>query len=236
MRARVTRFLVAAGVIALCSTALTAGSAVGFHLERTQPFTRFDAGQIALLERLNRADAVHLRRLRMVVVPDRWDLDLLAYSPMPQEVPGFAGNPKAIVVDLTSQVFGAYEHGHLVRWGPVSSGDEEHATPAGSYHLNWKDRLHTSSFNPDWVMPYTYNFDTVLGLAFHQFAMVGRPASHGCVRMLGPDAQWIYEWGQQGTPVLLVGDYDFSASQPWLDPQWWAQGVQLLDIETASVR
>jgi hypothetical protein len=43
-----------------------------------------------------------------------------------------ASRSKLLVVDQRGQAFAAYEHGSLVRWGPVSSGRAPMATPADS--------------------------------------------------------------------------------------------------------
>src|SRR5437773_2769046 len=140
---------------------------------------------------------------------------------MPHVVPQLSRERKAIVVDLAAQVFGAYEWGRLVRWGPVSSGDRRHQTPAGTYHLNWHARVHVSTENPTWVLPWYFNFASRQGLALHEYALPGRPASHGCARMLAIDAKWLFDWGdgwtlaastrelvQPGTLVLVFGKYD----------------------------
>ena len=235
-------------VCGLCCAAQAGQSDVTYHLGPAKPLSRFDRAKIALLEKLNRADAVHLARLKRVIVPNRWDLDPLAYSPMPLMVPELSGQSKALVVDLFGQVFGAYEFGNLVRWGPVSSGDSRHQTPAGLYHLNWNARIRISSENDSWVMPWYFNFSSKLGLGLHQYTLPGRPASHGCVRMLSTDAKWLFRWGegwimtsgrqilQHGTPVLIVGSYDFGGSRPWLRPGWWARGVTLPASEMAGLR
>jgi hypothetical protein len=68
----------------------------------------------------------------------------------------------------------------------------------------------------------------------------GTPASHGCVRVLRRDAQWLFEWGESwtldttgtrivrpGTPVFVVGQYDFDAPPPWRSPAWLAQAVEM---------
>lgn len=80
----------------------------------------YTEAQLALLEKLNRADVEHLSRLNILVVPDRWDAGDLDYSPLPLQVPELIPHPKALVVHQPIQVFGAYEKGQLVRWGPVS--------------------------------------------------------------------------------------------------------------------
>jgi len=216
------------------------------HLETTNPLSRFSSDQLTLLMKLNHADSVHLARFKRIVVPDRWDPDELPYSPMPYLVHQLSQEKKAILVDLATQLFGAYEGGRLVRWGPVSSGDRRHQTPAGVYHLNWRARVHVSSENPTWVMPWYFNFANGQGLALHEYALPGRPASHGCVRMLEVDAKWLFAWGdgwtlaagtrelvQPGTLVHVLGKYDFGAPQPWLRPEWWTQGVTLSPQQVA---
>jgi lipoprotein-anchoring transpeptidase ErfK/SrfK len=222
---------------------------VGYHLEATKPLSRFTSNQLALLAKLNHADRAHLTGLKHVIVPDRWDPDELVFSPMPQIVPELSDEKKTIVVDLASQVFGAFESGKLVRWGPVSSGDRQHQTPSGTYHLNWHARVRISSENPDWIMPWYFNFSSSGGMGLHQYALPGRPASHGCIRMLAVDARWLFDWGegwtlgddggevlQEGTLVLVLGSYDFGAVQPWLQPDWWAVGVTLPLQQTATAK
>lgn len=213
---------------------------INYQLVSPRPLSRFRADQIKLLAKLNHADPLHLAGLSRIVVPDRWDSDELLYSPMPKTIEQLHVEYKAIVVDLTAQVFGAYEWGNLVHWGPVCSGDRRHPTPSGTYHLNWRARVHTSTEDRTWVMPWYFNFDNDQGLALHEYSMPGRPASHGCVRMLAADARWLFDWGEEwtigedtrevtrpGTLVLLVGDYDFTSAQPWLQPEWWDEGVAL---------
>jgi hypothetical protein len=137
-------------------------------------------------------------------------------------------------------MFGAYESGRLMRWGPVSSGAGTGPTPEGLFHLNWRAVGHTSTINPDWFMRWYFNFDNRRGLALHQFLLPGHPASHGCVRLLERDASWLFEWGEAwtldagevhvlraGTPVLIIGPYDFDAPPPWRSPEWLARGVTL---------
>jgi hypothetical protein len=189
---------------------------------------RFTATQLVILQKLNRADLEHLARVPVLIVPDIWVVDELAYSPMPRRYPAAASYPRIVVVHQPAQVFGAYEYGTLVRWGPVSSGRRSDPTPPGSYHLNWRKQRHTSSINPNWIMNWAFNFENRAGFAFHQQELPGGPASHGCVRLLEPDARWLFDWAdtwtvnpgatrvvKPGTPVLIVGRYDFDAPPPW---------------------
>jgi hypothetical protein len=208
-------------------------SSISYRMEVTPAdlHRHYTQEQLALLEKLNRADVRYLVRLEMLVVPDRWDAGELDYSPLPREIPEPFPYPKALVVHQPVQIFGAYEKGRLVRWGPVSSGRREHPTPRGGFHLNWKSRGRHSTVNPSWYMEWYFNFHNRRGLALHKYALPGRPASHACVRLLERDARWIFEWGegweldesrqqvvQPGTPLWILGKYDFDSPPPWSAP------------------
>jgi hypothetical protein len=203
---------------------------------------RFDASQRDLLQKLNRVDGDSLARLDQMVVPDRWLDDDLAYSPLPRFY-GWGDRPsKLLVVFQPAQVFGAYEYGRLVRWGPVSSGRQTAQTPTGLFHLNWRSKGRHSTIDPDWFMAWYFNFHNAEGLSLHEYALPGRPASHACVRLRRADAIWLYDWGEQwqldaarrrvladGTPVLIIGTYDFGAPAPWRSTAFPARRVKLPD-------
>src|SRR5687767_13942316 len=109
-------------------------SPVTYHLEMAgagglDVRGRFTPAQLILLQKLNRADLQHLDRLHALVVPDVWLDDELAYSPMPRHFPQGRQHRRLVIVSQPAQVFGAYEYGELVRWGPVSSGRRTDPTP-----------------------------------------------------------------------------------------------------------
>lgn len=199
---------------------------------------QFTAAQLAVLEKLNRADIAHLRRLPQLVIPDLW-FDELQYSPFPLLYPGAVCVSKLLLVDLPAQAFAAYEEGRLGRWGPVSSGREAYPTPTGMSHLNWRTLGRHSTVNPQWYMDWYFNFHNARGLALHHYALPGYPASHACVRLLERDAIWIYDWGngwtldargeiiQQGTPLIINGRYAFGAPPPWRSLEHLAEGIKL---------
>ncbi|MGR8935214.1 MAG: L,D-transpeptidase [Gammaproteobacteria bacterium] len=202
-------------------------AATAKQLRSLQPY------QLTLVEKLNRADRKHLPKLFAVVFPERWTRDELAYSPLSQNDLWAAQYSKAIVIDQPLQAFGAYENGHLVRWGPVSTGRRSNRTPSGLFHLNWRSRGRHSTVNPRWYMPWYFNLDNAHGLSMHAYDLPGYPASHACVRLLESDAQWLFYWGEpgelsadrrfmlkQGTPVLIIGRYDFTAPAPWRSPAY----------------
>ena len=199
---------------------------------------RFTPGELELLEKLNRADVKHLSRLTRLVVPSEWRPEI-EHSPYPSTYVAAAAAPKLLVVDQPSQTFAAYEHGALVRWGPTSTGRQAKPTPSGLYHLNWKARTRTSTLSGEWRLNWYFNFHNRRGLAFHEFDLPGLPASHACVRLLARDAMWIYKWGQSwtldangqlvdaGTPVFILGEYDFAAPAPWLSAEFWTRPIAL---------
>ena len=193
---------------------------------------RFTPEQIDVLEKLNRRDREHLLRpdppTPGIVVPLVWESGELAYAPFPLEWAAAAEFPKYLVVHQPMQVFAAYEFGKLVRWGPVSTGRKETATPPGSYNLTWRSRSRRSTDNDAWLLEWYFNFINERGISFHQFELPGYAASHACVRLLKRDAQWVYGWGEQwklsadkrqvevpGTPVLIMGDFGHGKPGPW---------------------
>jgi len=204
---------------------------------------RFSPEQLSLLEKLNRRDLVHLARLTEIIVPETWSADELSYSPLPAEWAWAALLPKALIVHQPAQVFGAYEFGKLVRWGPVSTGRKETPTPAGSYNLTWRSKSRRSTDNDAWVLKWYFNFINARGVSFHEFDLPGAAASHACVRLLARDAMWIYEWGDQwvlsadrtavetpGTPVVIQGVVDFKNPTPWTAAAFWSAPLTLTPL------
>jgi hypothetical protein len=223
-----------------------------YHLEPTEPATlarRYTEPQRGVIEKLNRRDFDHLLRLPTIVVPDVFPDDELSLSPLPRVWSWAASLPKAIVVHQPSQVFGAYESGRLVRWGPVSSGRKDRPTPPGVYHLTWKARSRRSTDNADWLLNWYFNFINERGVSFHEFELPGYPASHACVRLLARDAQWLYDWGDQwqlapnqrdvvatGSTVVILGDYAFGQPAPWRALDWWRTAIVLPDNPQSPFR
>jgi hypothetical protein len=208
----------------------------------------FNESQLALLEKLNRADLGHLEQLREIVVPVSWGEDELSYSMLPTRYTSSDGWSTFLVVYLPGQLFGAYEFGSLVRWGPVSSGSRDNPTSPGRFALNWRSTGRASTVDPDWFMRWYVNFGNREGLAFHAYALPGYPASHGCIRLLERDARWLFDWGQTwmldpsntrvltpGTPVFIVGRYDFDAPPSWRSLTWLSIAVELPSVTMTDI-
>lgn len=199
---------------------------------------RFQSNELGVLEKINRADVKHLSRLEKLVMPSEWR-DEFEYSPFPLQYAAATAEPKLLIVDQPAQAFAAYEYGRLVHWGPTSTGRQARPTPQGRYHLNWRARSRTSTLSGEWRLNWYFNFHNLRGLAFHEFDLPGVPASHACVRLLTRDAMWIYNWGRSwtlddkgrlvapGTPVLILGQYDFTSPGPWTKLESLAKPIAL---------
>lgn len=113
-------------------------------------------------------------------------------------------------VDLTNQRLDVVVNGEKLHTWKISSGRAGYATPTGSYtpyriHKMWHSRKYNNA-----PMPYSVFYDG--GFAIHGTSAVsrlGRPASHGCVRLRTSNAKKFYElvtkYGRNRTAVKLTG-------------------------------
>lgn len=173
-----------------------------------------------------------------LVVPTRFDLDFRAYSPFPLYYSGASEFGKLIILDKSFQAFAAYEHGELMRWGIINTGDPEGVpTPNGRFNVTWKEPYRVSDHDSTWVMHWVVNFYLERGMHLHQYEMpTGGPMSNGCVRLVDADAQWVYDWVDNwqtttgttdkssakgllirpGTPVLILGTEPADKPDPFV--------------------
>ena len=178
---------------------------------------------------LNRIDYGRLRVGSKLVIPDTLVIDLMKYSPFPENLEILDSIPKTILIAQRIQGFALYEKGKLIKWGPVSSGKRSTPTPNGLHYTNYKAKLKISTVDGAWKMPYYFNFMNFYGVGIHEYSLPGYPASHACVRIYQEDARFIYDWAQQwkldksgqkiiknGTPFMVYGEYDYDAPAPWL--------------------
>jgi hypothetical protein len=165
-----------------------------------------------------------------VALPRSFDPDPLAYAPFPREK--VWRGPRHVVVDLYNLAWGAYEpipgqefRSRLVWWGPANGGSKicretgrlACKTHTGLHPILRLDGPHKRSdlYPVDCAnkrlcghpMPYYMPFHPD-GTGLHGDKwLVGRNASHGCVRMFVWDARWLNrEFAFVGMPVL-VEDY-----------------------------
>jgi peptidoglycan hydrolase-like protein with peptidoglycan-binding domain len=93
------------------------------------------------------------------------------------------------------------ENGTVVRAVHTSTGAPGRDTPSGTFSVYRKEQLSWSVPFKVW-MPWASYFHG--GIAMHAYPDVpAYPASHGCVRLPAPEAQRVYDFALQGTPVYV---------------------------------
>lgn len=118
--------------------------------------------------------------------------------------PAAAAAPRAIVIDLSDSRLYAYEGQAVAAAFAVSAGGPGTATPVGRFSIGRRfsrqDMSGPDYYAPDvpWVQYFTGNY-AIHGTYWHN--SFGEPVSHGCVNMRTPDAEWLYFWSDEGTPV-----------------------------------
>ncbi|MBB5040743.1 L,D-transpeptidase [Shinella fusca] len=111
-------------------------------------------------------------------------------------------------VSLSSQTMVVKENGIVkYRWH-VSTGRKGYSTPTGSWKAKWASRNHRSRKYDNAPMPYAIFFNG--GYAVHatfDTRRLGRPASHGCVRLHPENAATFFQmanrYGLSNTKVVI---------------------------------
>ena len=117
-----------------------------------------------------------------------------------------------IRVDKAAQLMTVTVDGAQRYAWPVSTGIADYDTPAGDFQPFRIERDHFSREWDDAPMPFSIFF-TQEGHAIHgtyHVKNLGRPASHGCVRLLKANAAVLFalvkEQGLKATKVVLTGE------------------------------
>jgi len=112
-------------------------------------------------------------------------------------------------IDISHQTMTVSEYGRVVYRWRVSTAREGYFTPRGSYrpvrlHRMWRSRKYHNS-----PMPYSVFFRG--GYAIHgtyETRNLGRPASHGCIRLHPEDAATFFgmvrEAGLSNTRIVVI--------------------------------
>ena len=168
-----------------------------------------------IVKRLNRMNMPVKYRSWIVVPTNLSRMNLLDISPFPAHKQ--TNGKKLILVNLSSQAFGAYDaSGQLIHWGPVSGGKgycpdvgRNCNTAIGSFKVYRKQgpECISSKFpietNGGAPMPYCMHFNG--GYALHGSTLPGYHASHGCVRLFFEDAKWLnQDFINIGTNVIVT--------------------------------
>ena len=148
------------------------------------------------------------RRLRIVVRSVPPDVTSADFGPI-------------IVIRRGSNGLYLYNGTQLVRSFSVATGRAEFPTPLGSYSIvdmqrdpwwrppnsSWAQGLKPIPPGPGNPLGTRWMGTSAPGVGIHgtpDAASVGYSASHGCIRMYVPDAEWLFEHVHVGTPVFIV--------------------------------
>ncbi len=111
-----------------------------------------------------------------------------------------------VAIDLTSQTMHVNSAVGSYTW-PISSARSGFSTPHGSYAPTNLERMHYSRKYHMSPMPYSIFFRG--GYAIHgtySTAELGRPASHGCVRLAPGNAARLFQMVQaEGASISISG-------------------------------
>lgn len=132
--------------------------------------------------------------------------------------------PKILVnIDKSSQEMTVFVDGVEKYDWPVSTGRPGYATPSGTYTPGSMNKIWYSKQWDNAPMPNAIFF-TKKGHAIHgtnEVKNLGKPASHGCVRLAPKNAQTLYnlvkETGLENTQVVLAGETpggDYKVAHP----------------------
>ena len=97
-------------------------------------------------------------------------------------------------VSLSSQTMTVTQNGIVKHRWSVSMGRKGYGTPTGSWSAKWASRNHRSRKYNNAPMPFAIFFKG--GYAVHatyETKRLGRPASHGCVRLSPNNAATFYQ-------------------------------------------
>jgi lipoprotein-anchoring transpeptidase ErfK/SrfK len=122
-------------------------------------------------------------------------------------------------IDLAKQTLVVAENGKVKYSWPISSGAEEFPTPRGTFRPQWVAKMWYSRKYDNAPMPHSVFISG--GVAIHATSHVrslGRPASHGCIRLAPGNAKTFYNLvqrhGLKSTRVSIFGK-----------PKWYAPAV-----------
>jgi lipoprotein-anchoring transpeptidase ErfK/SrfK len=127
-----------------------------------------------------------------------------------------------IVIRRGSNQLYLYDGPTLARTFPVATGRSQYPTPLGQYAIvdmqrnpwwrppdsDWARGLKPIPPGPGNPLGTRWMGTSAPGVGIHgtpDAASVGYSASHGCIRMHIPDAEWLFQNVRLGTPVVIVG-------------------------------
>jgi lipoprotein-anchoring transpeptidase ErfK/SrfK len=122
-------------------------------------------------------------------------------------VTGAKAEEVTIVVDISDQTMHVETPTDYFEWD-VSTGRKGFSTPRGIYQPYYLTKMHYSSKYNNAPMPHSIFFHG--GYAIHATDAInklGRPASHGCIRLHPRNARWLFrlvkDYGADNTTIYI---------------------------------
>ncbi|MFC1615757.1 L,D-transpeptidase [Patescibacteria group bacterium] len=124
---------------------------------------------------------------------------------------------KLLLVDISSQTVTLFLDGYEIEQFPVSTGKSATPTPYGETSIMLKQQVRVGSAPPHYVMPKFQMFRAG-GYGLHALPSlandggvfwtearnhIGIPVSHGCIRLLPEDANYLFDFTDIGTRVVV---------------------------------
>lgn len=109
-----------------------------------------------------------------------------------------------VVISKRTQTMNVYQDGELIEQWPVSTARRGYVTPSGTFHPYSYQPMHYSKKYDNAPMPHSIFFSG--GYAIHatpHTGALGRPASHGCVRLSPANAATLYAL-TKGEPTTIT--------------------------------
>ncbi len=132
------------------------------------------------------------------------------HMPLPELNPFKPEVTLKAIIDLSSQRMTVMSKDEVLYVWPISSGRRGYLTPNGTYYPQWRARMWYSKQYGGAAMPYSVFFHR--GYAIHgtyATGMLGRPASHGCIRLSPKNAATFYklidQHGMESTQIIVKG-------------------------------
>lgn len=193
MRARVRKSAVVLALLLAGPLTVEAGAEAGKSVDSAKPAAAAATDSVAVA--------------KPVAAPEKKNVAAVAPA---------AAKPKRIApslrvsISLTSQTMTVQEHGKTKHVWRISSGRKGYYTPTGSYRPQWMTRMHYSKKYDNAPMPHSVFFHK--GYAIHATyatGALGRPASHGCIRLAPSNAKKFYQLvgrhGKAHTRISITG-------------------------------
>jgi len=126
-----------------------------------------------------------------------------------------------VVIRRESKGLYVYEGGRLMRVIGIATGQAQYPTPLGTFSVvdmqlhpwwyppdsDWARGLKPVPPGPGNPLGTRWMGLSAYGVGMHgtpDAASIGYSASHGCIRMRIPDAEWLFQRVRIGTPVVIV--------------------------------